>query len=353
MAVQRMPGGTRPLRLLIVGDCMLGRGLNQALERNPPEYPWGDTLPLFRGADASFCNLECVVSDRGEPWHEFEKAFHFRSSAKNISALTTAGIRLVSVANNHVLDYGDDALLQMLELLDYAGIAHSGAGATLAEASRIARCEIRGWRLGLLAFTDNESSWEAGPQRPGTFYLPVTLQDKRAQRAIRIVRERADLDLLIVSAHWGSNWGYSPPEEHIQFAHALVDAGADIVVGHSSHVFRGIEFYKDRPILYSTGNFVDDYAVDPVERNDESFLFVAEMSEHAPPILRLHPSRIEYCQARLAGEAEAESIALKMQTLCAPFGTRSHWNREERTLELSAKKDERYPAAVEPPAANA
>lgn len=91
-----------------------------------------------------------------------------------------------------------------------------------------------------------------------------------------IEKIRPEVDLLIVSAHWGGNWGYKPPKEHKAIAHALIDRGTDLVFGHSSHVFRGIEIYKNRPIIYSAGDFVDDYAVNEIERNDESFIFVLE-----------------------------------------------------------------------------
>jgi poly-gamma-glutamate capsule biosynthesis protein CapA/YwtB (metallophosphatase superfamily) len=337
MAVDGTPARSEPFRLLLVGDCMLGRGVNQALNRQRPEFPWGDTLPLFRSADGRICNLECVLSDRGAPWSEYYKAFHFQSAAKNVAVLTAAGIDAVSIANNHVLDYGYDALQQMLEILDGANIAHGGAGANLAHASQIARFEIHGRRFGLLAFTDNEPLWEATGQRPGILYVPVTLGDARAQYLLTIIRGRRDLDTLIVSAHWGSNWGYVPPQEHVQFAHALIDAGADVIFGHSSHVFRGIEFYKSRSILYSTGNFVDDYAVDPIERNDQSFIFMLELDAAGAARLRLHPTLIAYCQARLAKEKEAHGIAAKMQELCVAFGTRTHWDPEQQLLEVSAQ----------------
>lgn len=327
----------KTVKLAIVGDCMLGRGVDQMLRRKGPVYPWGDTLPLFHQADARTCNLECVMSDRGLPWAEYPKAFHFRSAAKNVAVLTAAGINAVSIANNHVLDYGYGALLQMLEILDQAGIAHSGAGANLAEASQIAIFEVDGRHFGLLAFTDNEPPWEATVERPGTLYVPTTLEDPRAQELLKIVHRRTGLNTLIVSAHWGSNWGYAPPEEHIHFAHALIDAGADIIFGHSSHVFRGIEFYKNGLILYSTGNFADDYAVDPNERNDQSFIFLVELNEAGPAGLRLFPTMIDYCQARLARTTEAQDIAAKMQELCSALGTPARWDREKQFLEVSAR----------------
>ncbi len=337
MAVDRMPAKRETFQLLLVGDCMLGRGLNQALNQQPPEFPWGDTLPLFRNADGSICNLECVLSDRGEPWSQYYKAFHFQSAAKNVAVLTAAGINAVSIANNHILDYGYDALQQMLEVLEGTNIVHGGAGASLAQASQIARFEIHGRRFGLLAFTDNEPLWEATGERPGTLYVPVTLEDPRAQCLLNIIRGRKDLDTLIVSAHWGSNWGYTPPQEHVRFAHALVDAGADVIFGHSSHVFRGIELYKSRAILYSTGDFVDDYAVDSTERNDQSFAFMLELDTAGPARPRLYPTMIDYCQARLARENEAQGIAAKMQELCAAFGTLSRWDPEQQLLEIGER----------------
>jgi len=328
----------QPVQLAIVGDCMLGRGVNQILEQKPPEYPWGDTLPVFRTADTRVCNLECVLSDRGTPWEEYRKAFHFRAAAKNVATLTSAGFNAVSIANNHVLDYGREALHEMLEVLDRAGIAHSGAGANLAEASRIASFQVRDMRMGLLAFTDNEPLWEATAQRPGTFYVPTSLADPRAQNLINIVRQRKDLDTLIVSAHWGGNWGYTPPDEHIELAHALIDAGADVIFGHSCHVFRGIEWYRNRPILYSTGNFVDDYAVDPDERNDRSFIFLVELDGNVPVRLRLVPTIINWCQALLAPAKVAGIIAARMQELCAAFGTSTRWDAAAQLLDVSPKE---------------
>jgi poly-gamma-glutamate capsule biosynthesis protein CapA/YwtB (metallophosphatase superfamily) len=327
--------GNDPLQLLLVGDCMIGRLVNEVLEKAPPEYPWGDTLPILHGADWRLCNLECVISDRGTPWSAYPKAFHFRSDAKNVSVLATARMNAVSLANNHVLDYGYDALIEMLEILDRAGIVHGGAGRNYEEASRLATSEASGRKLGLLAFTDNEPDWEATADRPGVFYVPTDLNDSRATRLLEIIRKsREVVDLLIVSAHWGSNWGYSPPHEHVTFAHALVDAGADIIFGHSCHVFRGVEFYKGRPILYSAGDFVDDYAIDTIERNDQSFMYVIETVGRIPQTMRLHPTLIRGCHASLAEGVYALSITKKMAELCAALHTPIHWNEARRCMEF-------------------
>jgi poly-gamma-glutamate capsule biosynthesis protein CapA/YwtB (metallophosphatase superfamily) len=145
----------------------------------------------------------------------------------------------------------------------------------------------------MIAFTDNEPDWEATPERPGTCYVPVNLDDPRARQLLQFVTDiRPQTDCLIVSCHWGPNWDYRPPNSHIVFGHALVDAGADVVYGHSAHVFRGIEVYRGRPILYSTGDFIDDYAVDEIERNDESFIFVLDFLDGAVREISLYPTII-------------------------------------------------------------
>ena len=322
---------------------MLGRGVDQMLHRQSPEYPWGDTISLFHTADARLCNLECVLSDRGAPWSQYPKEFHFRSAAKNVAVLSAAGINAVSIANNHALDYGYQALLDMIQVLDGAQIAHSGAGANLAGASQIATFEARGRRIGLVAFTDNEPPWEATPNRPGTFYVPADLQDQRARNLLELIRSRTQVDTLIASAHWGGNWGYPASPEHVQLAHALIDAGASIVFGHSSHVFRGIEFYKKGVILYGVGDFIDDYAVDPIERNDQSFIFLVEVGAEGPERVRLYPTTISYCQAHRATQAEAPGIAAKMKKLCADLGTPARWDAEEQHLEITVTSAEMNP----------
>jgi poly-gamma-glutamate synthesis protein (capsule biosynthesis protein) len=322
--------------LLLVGDVMLGRLVNEGLRHRPPASPWGDTLAIFRRADWRMCNLECVLADGGTPWSLTPKVFHFRSDAKNLAVLQAAGIDALSLANNHTLDFGYGALAEMLATLDRAGLAHAGAGPDLAGAARPAISETPAGRIAVIAFTDNEPAWEATAERAGVFYVPVDLKDARAAELIRRVgRTRADADFLIVSAHWGPNWGYRPPAEHVPFAHALIDAGADLVHGHSGHVVRGVEVYRGRPILYCTGDFVDDYAVDAIERNDQSFVFVVETDLRSVLGLRLYPTVIRDFQARLAGGREQTAIAGLMSRLCADLGTPARWDDPARCLRIA------------------
>ncbi|GAA3667526.1 hypothetical protein GCM10023081_02780 [Arthrobacter ginkgonis] len=322
------------MEICFVGDIMLGRLVNDRLRRTGPGHPWGDVLPVLAGADVRIGNLECVLSDRGIPWPG--KTFHFRSDTRNVACLEAAGFDAVSLANNHVLDYDADALLDTLCTLDAHRVLHAGAGADLDAARRPALWECRGTRLGLVALTDNEPGWEATGRAPGVHHVPIDPADARARALLEAVRDlRERTGVLIVSAHWGGNWGTAAPPAHRAFAHALIDAGADVVYGHSPHITRGIEIHRGRPILYGTGDFVDDYAVDPLERNDESFIFLLRTGgegpgnrQHQAGELQLVPTVIEDCSARLAGPGDAARMVRRMQRLCADLGTASTWRED-------------------------
>jgi poly-gamma-glutamate synthesis protein (capsule biosynthesis protein) len=141
--------------------------------------------------------------------------------------------------------------------------------------------------------------------------------------------------MLVVSAHWGANFGYVPEPEHIPFAHALIDHGADIIFGHSSHVFRGVEIYQGRPIFYSAGDFIDDYAIDLTERNDESFIFLVEAEPARIREVRLHPVIIENMQANLSDEVDQTSVIIaRMRELCHRLKTKTAWREAEGYLEI-------------------
>jgi poly-gamma-glutamate synthesis protein (capsule biosynthesis protein) len=314
---------------------MLGRLVNEKLETASPDYPWGNTLPLFRTADARICNLECVIADSGTPWQP--KVFNFRSDARNVQVLKVAGIDCVSLANNHTLDYGYGALLEMLDVLDGARIKHAGAGANIRAARQPIGFQVGNLLVGLVSFTDNEPQWEATHHKPGVFYVPIDLHDRRAKKLQEIVGHvKARVDLVIVAAHWGPNWGRRPQPGHVPFAHALVEAGADIIFGHSCHVFQGIEFYRGAVILYSCGDFVDDYRIHEIERNDQSFIFMVEIEGGQIVRLKLYPTVISRYQVRLARDADAEGIARKMQTPCQAFGTAAVWREDQHCLEVFA-----------------
>ncbi|WP_048810076.1 CapA family protein [Candidatus Methylacidiphilum infernorum] len=318
------------MRIILVGDVMLGRKVDEWLEKADFSYPWGDLLPLFRCADWKGCNLECVMTDLDQPEDLPPKIFRFSSKLKNIEVLKEAGIRAVSLANNHVLDWGTEALAEMLDGLDALGILHSGAGMNREECRRPAVDHIHGFKIGFLAFSDNEPSWEASESKPGIHYVPIEPNDPRAKFLFKLVQKtKSQVDFLIVSAHWGPNWGFEVPSEHLDFAHRLIENGADLVYGHSPHVFRAVEVFHGKVVLYSCGDFIDDYSVDPYFRNDWSFVFLLGIEKAKIVSVRLFPVVISNFRAQKAKGREAREILEKMVSLCRALGTTVHWEKEK------------------------
>lgn len=314
------------VRMALTGDVMLGRLVDQYVIQNRsvrPEALWGDVLPVMLAADCRLINLECVISSGGEAWHPETKAFHFRARPRAIEFLQAAKIDVATLANNHVLDYGQEALLECLRLLDRAGIKRAGAGATLQEALIPAQVTLPEARVAIMALTDNEPEWEATGTKPGVNYVAYgergLLEPYRSRIGQVLSSIRRETDLVIVSAHVGPNWG--APSRAIQaLARELIDMGTDLYWGHSNHTPQGIELYKGKAILYSTGDFVDDYMVDREERNDLSFLFMLDVEQGRLVRIQLYPTCIEDRGVRLANDQEAAFLEHAMHTKCGTFG---------------------------------
>jgi poly-gamma-glutamate synthesis protein (capsule biosynthesis protein) len=310
--------------LALTGDVMLGRLVNDAMQRFGAAYPWGDTVPMLRDADLRIVNLECVLATGGRPWSRWHKAFRFRADPiLGFHALQVAGIDCVTLANNHVLDYEEEALLEMLESLECRRLPYAGAGRNNTEARRAAIVDASGLWIGVVACTDNEPGWAATAATPGTNYLPISLAaGVLAQVRAAIEAARASgADLVIVSLHWGPNMVQRPSPRFQAFAHALVDAGADVVCGHSAHLFQGIEIYRRRPILYDLGDCVDDYAIDPQLHNDWSILPRLHATREGIQRIEIQPMLIAECQVNLASGAVHHAIAARLRTLSAEMGT--------------------------------
>ena len=281
--------------LFLCGDVMLGRGVDQILDRPgdpalredyvtdarsyvrmaesvngpipapvPPSWPWGEALRLLETAapDARIVNLETSVT-RGDAFAP-GKAVHYRMHPANVPALTVARPDVCVLANNHVLDFGRAGLEETLDTLERAGLRTAGAGRSAEEAYRpVAVPAGAGGRVLVLALGAGSSGippdWAATAALPGVARVP-DLSAATADAVVRHVRRvRRAGDVVVVSVHWGSNWGYRVPREQTRFAHALVDGGVDLVHGHSSHHPRPVEVHRQRLVLYGCGDFIDDY----------------------------------------------------------------------------------------------
>jgi poly-gamma-glutamate capsule biosynthesis protein CapA/YwtB (metallophosphatase superfamily) len=257
-------------RLLIglTGDVMIGRGVNKAISKYGYSYPWGDVLPLIKSSDVNIVNLETALTYSRHP---VTKVFNFKADPDKVKTLTEAQIKVANLANNHILDFAEEGLIETLHTLDEAGIKYTGASINEQEASHPAIVSFNSFQIGILGYTDNEPGWKAGPENCGTNHIDVsdTKDKKRVLTAIQHLRE--EVDFLIVSIHWGPNMREEPPPAFIDFAHQVVQEGADVIHGHSAHIFQAIEVYNHKLILYDSGDFIDDYVVNPMLRNDLSF----------------------------------------------------------------------------------
>jgi poly-gamma-glutamate synthesis protein (capsule biosynthesis protein) len=327
---------------------MLGRGINAELPRRAPQSFWGNTLSLLHAADAVVANLECALTARTAPWQKIPKGFHFRADPKAAEVLRAARILCVSLANNHTLDFGEEGLRDTLRHLEGAAIEHVGAGRNLAEAEAPAVLDAAGLKVGVIAFTDHEAASAASPASPGTNFLEIaTDRATRARVARAAARARkAGADVVVLSLHWGPNMRLAPSRLFQDFAHATIADGVDLIYGHSAHTFQGVEVYQKGLILYDTGDFLDDYAVDPILRYDWSFLFLVNIDAAGLQSLRLIPVRLEHAQANLAAGPDFEAIVERMRRQCSQLGTPVMTTPEG--LKISLHPDECLLAGPEP-----
>lgn len=229
-----------------------------------PSYIWGAALDEFHrmAPDASIINLETSIT-RSEDYAR--KGINYRMSPDNADCLTAAAIDCCVLGNNHVLDWGRRGLLDTLATLEHLQIKTAGAGRNLSQASMPAILDIPGnGRVLVFSFacvtSGTPRNWAATNEMSGVNLLSEISEASAAQIAEKIARSAQPGDRIVVSIHWGPNWGYDIPDEERRFAHALLDrAGVSVIHGHSSHHPKAIEIYRDRPILYGCGDFLDDY----------------------------------------------------------------------------------------------
>jgi len=289
---------------------MLGRGVDEQ-HQHDGQTPWdASLLPWFsrQHADVRIVNLETSITTSEAKWPN--KAFNYRATPATARlALQTANIDYVSLANNHILDYQVQGMVDTLDALDQMGIRHAGAGANLEQASRPAILDVKssGLRLGCFSFSDHYREWAATDQDGGIAL--VTYDDACRQYLRRLItshRQKDRLDVVLVSIHWGPNYAWQPSADIQSLAHFLIDeCQVDVIHGHSAHHIQGIEIYHGRPILYGCGDLVDDYAIDREYRNDLGLVYLVSLGEQMKlKRVDLVPTRIHGCQVGLASQAD-------------------------------------------------
>jgi len=310
--------------LIAVGDIMLDYLTAARLRRYNPSYPFAAIAPLLKEGDLVFGNLECPISDQGTP---VQKKYTFRAHPSAIDALAASGINVVSLANNHILDYGTIALEDTLALLEKHEVAYAGAGHNEEEAREGAFFEINGIKTAILAysgvFVGTYPAWRAGPEKAGALYY---CDREQFIADIEGVCRRADV--VIVSLHFGDEYTHRVSDEQREIARLAVDSGADLILGHHSHTPQGIEIYRDRPIIYSLGNFL----FYPFSRAicNETYILRARIGRGGVESINLLPVLLGDSQPYPATGREAARLQELLGGLLDELGT--PWEQDGETL---------------------
>jgi poly-gamma-glutamate capsule biosynthesis protein CapA/YwtB (metallophosphatase superfamily) len=306
------------VRLALAGDTMLGRLVAERLTADGPASLFApEVVDAAHEGDLFVVNLECCISERGRPWPAPGKPFFFRAPPVAVETLRLLGVDCVTLANNHALDYGEEALADTLDHLAAAGIAAVGAGKDVESARAVEVLKHDELRLAVLGVTDHPADFAAGPDRPGVAFADLW-RDVPGWLAAAIDEASAMADAVLVTPHWGPNMVPAPLPHVRNAAGALRDAGATIVAGHSAHVFHGV----DDHVLYDLGDFIDDYAVDRVLRNDLDLLWLVDLDDDGTPTrLEAVPLRLDFCYTRLATDDDGAWIRERFRVACAEFGT--------------------------------
>jgi poly-gamma-glutamate capsule biosynthesis protein CapA/YwtB (metallophosphatase superfamily) len=305
------------ITVVMVGDLYLSSWLEPILLKNPA-YPYADPgiRELFDHADLVFGNLEAPFSQRGEVY--VEKKYTFRCHPGVAPALIAGGFDFVSLANNHIMDFGPEALEDTIAVLQEHGVAYAGAGRNLEEARRPALMERKGLRIAVLAYNSTfPLEFNAGSDRPGTARGGWDHLREDVQKAAGLA------DLVMVSFHWSGERVKVPRDYQRSFGRLCIDAGAHVVFGHHPHVHQGVEVYKNGLIAYSLGNFI--FAGYSSSTRD-SIILKVRLDRKGVREAEIHPINInnyevEFQPQLFKGE-EASRLLREIQELSAAFNTR-------------------------------
>lgn len=307
----------KKLSVIAVGDIMLGRKVGKLLEKSGKgyEYSFEQVAPILKKGDVIFGNLESPITASEVSLSKGHKII-LKCSPKSISAIKAAGFNILSVANNHMMDYYEKGMLDTIDTLNENRIANSGAGKNLEEARKIAIVEKNGLKYGVLSYTDMAEYTYTG--NPSITYVAGKSRSGLSPRKLELILEdiakaRSQVDILAISLHWGVEESFTIPASQVEFAHKLIDSGADVILGHHPHQFQGIEVYKGKPIIYSMGNFLFDQN-DP--ENQESFIMDMQYSGtelesfSATPVRILEKSHVAVQTGKDASEMLNREVSL-------------------------------------------
>ncbi|MFC1533111.1 CapA family protein [Thermodesulfobacteriota bacterium] len=302
------------IKLISLGDIMLAesRGTGMTINRFGPEYLFMQVADTLKKADILFGNLENPISSNGSPCTKQHEHITFRANPISVQGLKYCGFDLVSIANNHMNDFGKEAFLDTLSILKANGIKYVGGGLSVSEAERPVTFHRNGLSISFLAYSFflNWSSKLAFRNNYG-------ISKFHFQKCRRIIGElKKETNFVVISVHWGLDFTYYPVPFQREYAKRLIDVGADLILGHHPHYFQGIEKYKSGYIVYSLGDFIFD------EIGRETFILECDISRSGIETLNIHPAEIvDNYQTRIITGEKGQNIRGKIMCLGRLYGS--------------------------------
>ena len=251
--IKRLEESQKIYHILVGGDIMLDRGVESkilAVGGGDWTFPWKNIGEDFRNADIAFANFEGSMSNVGS---DTGKKYSFRFNTEAVKGLEYAGFDVVSLANNHMLDWGRESLCETTKNLESAGVGYIGAGCNAQQANTPYIADLGDTKVAFIGYTTFYEGAHATDERAGI----TELDREKMKQTIRDLKA-SGVDVVLLSMHWGIEYDTRSSKREQDFAHELVDAGLDVLVGHHPHVAQEIERYKDGWIIYSLGNLVFD-----------------------------------------------------------------------------------------------
>jgi len=296
------------ITLALVGDILPASSVARLMEKNGYDYPYRESAHLLQAADIAAGNLETAITDRGTP--EADKEYVYRGPKQALPAIKEAGFDVLSLANNHSMDYGWIGLQDTMAALEEHGLRFMGAGHDEAEAYAPAYLEVNGFKVAFIGISNViwKTYWKATQDRPG---MAEAYDPTRAIAAIEEADRHADL--VVVMVHWGTEYTDRPEPYQVKKGRQFIDAGADLVIGSHPHVLQGFEAYKGRWIAYSLGNFVFSGTKSPLSA--ETGVLTAACRKSGECSLHFQPMLAKAAQPAPMDEAAAKAILAKLASV--------------------------------------
>jgi poly-gamma-glutamate capsule biosynthesis protein CapA/YwtB (metallophosphatase superfamily) len=292
--------------LFASGDTALARWVHSAIYQNGPEWALEDVAEMVESADIALTNLECVISTRGRFWDKGERRpFLYRGRPELLDVLTGVGFDVLVTANNHSMDYGPEALLEQIEIIEACGMANVGTGKNRAAAAAPAYVKVGDLIVAFIGMEPNFPKFGATDDQPGSFHARGNAAVLRAlEQPVAEAREHADL--VVFTPHWGNNWTENPTRSRIELGRQIIDMGVDAILGHCAHHIHGIDIYKGKPIVFDMGSFFFDTVGKKRLRLSAGYVF--EFGRGGFTKLTMHPLRLHYSRTTYAKGKDLERI---------------------------------------------